>query len=134
MKKSVFTRVASLARIDRIREALLMREMTTEEIAAAVHINTSYAREYIKHLRSRFDIHIVGYRAVKRTHLWHHPIYAWGPGTDAPPPKRQTDAQRARERRRDPEKKLADAMKQRAKRIQPRRDWTASWIPIREAA
>lgn len=131
---TTFTSEAAQARIARIRDALCMREMTTIEIAEAVCINPAWAREYVKHLRDTFQIHIVGYATVKDTHTWHKPIYAWGVGADAPPPKRLTDAERSRIRRQDPEFRLREAAKQRAKRIVPHRDWTAAWIPTREAA
>ena len=134
MTKTDFTSAACLTRINRIRDALLMREMTTDEIAAAVHINAAYAREYVKHLRQTFQIHVVAYREVKVRHAWNHPVYAWGAGADAPPPRRLTDAERSRLRRKDPEFRLREAAKQRAKRIKPHRDWAAAWIPTREAA
>lgn len=134
MTSKDFSGKACQARIERIRAALLMREMTSAELAEAVHIHPTYMREYINHLREAFWIHIAGYQAVKRAHTWHLPIYAWGAGADAPPPRRPTHAERARQRRKDPEKKLQDAMRVKAKKIKPYRDWTAAWIPTREAA
>jgi len=134
MKQNTFTRTPSIKRIERIRQALKLREMTTEEIADAVFINREYARQYVKHLHQTFQIHICGYREVTRTHTWHLKVYAWGAGADAPPPKKPTDAERSRERRKDEEFKVREAAKARAKRIMPRRDWSASWIPTREAA
>ncbi len=129
-----FTSPATMIRIERIRKELLARDMTSAEIAGAVHISPAYAREYIRHLRETFQIHIVGYQKLKRAHIWHLPIYAWGAGADAPPPRRQTNAERARIRRKDPEKKLQDAMRLKARKIFPHRDWTAAWIPTRSAA
>ncbi len=134
MNSRDFSNKAYQARIERIRAALSMCEMTSAEIAQAVHIHPTYLREYIRHLRETFQIHIAGYQAVKRTHTWHLPIYAWGAAADAPPPRRPTHAERARLRRKDPEKKLQDAMRAKARQIKPHRDWTAAWIPTREAA
>ncbi len=132
--RKTFSSAATHARIERIRDALRIREMTTIEIAEAVGIHPAYAREYVKHLRETFQIHIVGYATIKDQHTWHKPIYAWGVGADAPPPKRLSHAERSRIRRLDPEFRLREAAKQRAKRIVPYRDWTAAWIPTRAAA
>ncbi len=134
MSEGKFSQAQSKLRIERIKAALLAREMTADELADTVHIHRSYAREYIKHLREQWLLHIVGYSAVKDRHLWHKPIYAWGAGADAPPPKKLTNSQRAKMRRADPEKRLQDAMKARAKNIKPHRDWSAAWIPTRSAA
>jgi len=125
----------ALARIERFQLALRRQDCTAQELADAVFLHPRYAVQYIRYLHDQGRIHICEYRLVRMIFkLCAHPVYAWGPGADAPPPKRLTHAERSRIRRKDPEFRLREAAKQRAKRIMPYRDWTAAWIPTRGQA
>lgn len=129
-----FQSAASIQRIERIQQLLRQQAMTAQEIADAIHISRRYARDYIIYLQEIGSIHIADFRKgnLPGNCRQYMALYRWGMGADAVSPmaerKAEPDDVQDPEERRD----RAVALKK-AKAIQPFRDWTAAWIPTREA-
>lgn len=141
MARMTFTSTLAQRRIERIQYLLRREYLTAEEIADGIFMSPVRAREYVRYLLKEKRIHV--YRWEKRnTGGKAHwiAIYAWGYAKSPPKPKRtESDAERLRRRYRerkveDPEWHMQMLAKLRAKRMTARRDWTAAWIPNREAA
>ena len=123
-------RKAAQLKIERIQLTLRQRPSTAIELADAIFVHHRYIKVYIDHLHSRGMIHVCEYRNdPRRYNRKHSPVYAWGAGADAPPPVRETNAERQRRRNADPEYRDKQAAKRRADRIKPHTDWTSAWIP-----
>ncbi len=138
MYQMTFTSTAALNRIERIQQLLRHEPSTIQEIADAVFISLRYATDYIRHLREHGQVYICEYRRDDcKVNRVFRPLYAWGTGTDAPSPDRSSRARQAEYRARiraDPEKWQRELARRKARRLKPRRDWTAEWIPTRSAA
>ena len=130
--KNPFSR--SEATLARIESAFRAGGMTTDELAETVFLSRFWAWEYIKHLKAAKKIHISKWITVKKGKTVHLPVYAWGEGIDARAPRKKTNAQRLKERRRDPEVRMQESQRAKLRKIQPKRDWAAAWIQPREAA
>lgn len=140
MAKMQFNTELSLRRLERIQEFLRGGVATVQEIADSIHMSKRWAYEYVNYLHGQRKIYISSYRRVIRTNksgLW-IPVYRWGEGKDAVRPAARTMAENSRKYRRNPERR-DDILEQkrksrRLKSIVPIRDWTAAWIPNKEAA
>lgn len=69
------------------------RDMSCEELAAALHRRLGYIRQVCGELHALKRIHIVAW-IPPRSRGRHSPIFAIGPGEDAPLPPKLTDSER----------------------------------------
>lgn len=130
--KNPFSR--SEATMARVEALLKEKPMTADDLAEAAFLCRFWAGEYVKHFKEQKKIHISGWVTVQKGKRVHLPVYAWGDGTDARAPRKKTNAQRLKERRRDPEVRMQESQRAKLRKIQPKRDWAAAWIQPREAA
>lgn len=141
MAHMTFTSTLAMRRIEQIQYLLRREYSTANEIADAVFLTPVRTREYIRYLLAEKRIHVYKWEKRKAGGKAHWiAIYAWGEATSAKKPKsRETDAERLRRRYKerkaeDPEWHMQMLAKLRAKRTTVKRDWTAAWIPNKEAA
>lgn len=85
--KMNFTSPAAEANIRAIERALTTQALSRTALAAAVGLGRSTTGVYIQHLRPRLHV---------ARHDWDDsttpiPLYAWGVGPDADPPRRRED-------------------------------------------
>ena len=135
-----FTTDLALRRIERIQHLLRRQDSTVQEISDEIHLSKRWAYDYVKYLHENKLIHIADWRKEVRSNgAWSHiPIYCWGKAKDAKKPEALTSAEISRRYRNHPDRGLEnqerDRKKKMAKRLVPTRDWTAAWIPTKEAA
>jgi hypothetical protein len=94
----------SVRRLAAITAALSVAALTTEELAAAVHVALRTAQYYVAHLQSEKLIHVAAWPATGNGNVAR---WAAGPGRNARKPKAMTAAERqlacSKRRRMDPE-------------------------------
>lgn len=140
MSEMKFNTGLAQMRIEKIQNLLRGTDCTVQEIADAIFLSKRWTYAYVNHLHENKKIHIAEYRKnVRSNKSWCFvPVYCWGEAKDAIKPKVLSHAEKSRRYRNDQEnsaeRKLVDANKKRAKRTKPTRDWTAAWIPTKEAA
>lgn len=118
-KTTQFTRSVSKMRMEMVKEALSDTALMTKDLAAAVFITPTQAREYINYLTKRKRIYIKAYKRDVRDHYKRYqPLYAWGKGEDAEKPKRLSEAERNRLRRMNPKNREKERLQRLAKRMQ----------------
>lgn len=141
MANMTFTSTLAARRIERIQLLLRREYMTVLEIAESIYMSPVRTREYIRHLLKTNQIHVYKWDKRQTAGKSHWiAVYAWGNAKSPPKPKsKETTAERLR--RRYKERKLADPewhmqmlAKLKAKRMPIQRDWSAAWIPTKEAA
>lgn len=140
MARMKFNTELAQRRIEKIQHLLRQSDCTVQEIADGIFLSKRWTYEYVNHLHENKKIHIAEYKKnVRSNGSWAFiPVYCWGQETDAKKPAAMTFAERARRYRANPEKSAErrekDMMKKRANRLKPKRDWTSSWIPVKETA
>lgn len=93
------------------------------DLASYVPCTPHTAQRLLKALHENGQIYIAGWASIYKTKI---PEYSWGKRKDEPKPKPVNDAKRMREIRKDPEYRLNELMKKRAKRARERKvvaDW-----------
>jgi hypothetical protein len=94
----------SVRRLASITAALSVAALTTEELAAAVHVALRTAQYYVAHLQREKMVHIASWPATGNGNVAR---WAAGPGRNARKPKAMTAAERqlacSKRRRLDPE-------------------------------
>lgn len=76
----------------RIILALKEKPRNATEAAKVAFTIRDWARHLLKRLHAAKRVHIVGWTHSSRGP--YAPVYAWGPGEDAPKPQRQSSADR----------------------------------------
>lgn len=114
--------------VDHIELVLTEKPLTMFEIAEAIHMTLKSAQNYMRFLRQTNRAHIVEYRCFKTTHfaVRKTPVYAFGPGVDAPVPKKAAEVKH--------EKYLESIGIEKPDPVEefvPRCDWAAAWVPNR---
>jgi hypothetical protein len=136
MARLTFTKPASLAKLQRIRDMLAARPMNVHEIADALPISKRWAIDYVLHLHDCQEIHVLRWDKEIEARAKRHAVEVWtlGPGVDAPRPEpdgHRTRAKRAWESlKADPERHMVTLAKRRARRrlknLRP--DPAAAWL------
>lgn len=140
MAELKFNTELSLRRIEQIQKFLRSVDATVQEIADNIHMTKRWTYEYVNHLHDNKKIHIASYRKTVRPNKsgsW-IPVYCWGEAKDAKRPRAKTMAENSKKYRNNPDRREdlleKNRRKRRLKSIVPVRDWTAAWIPNKEAA
>lgn len=131
-----FKRQASEGKMAKIQALLAKRQMHVLEIAEAVPISKRHALEYIAELRKRGLVHISKWvREVEQLgRMYPRPVYAAGPGEDAPKPAALSPEERSKRAwkliKSDPERHMTLVQKRRTRRTlrKPRADVAAAWM------
>lgn len=114
----------SIARPKIIAKLLRGGRHSKYDMATYVPCTEHTAQRLLKALHDEGLVYIAGWAPIYRTRI---PEYAWGKGRDVPKPHPISDAKRKRElRKNDPEYRLNELMKKRAKRARERKavaDW-----------
>lgn len=71
------------------------RELSAHDAEDIAFLHIRRVREYLKYLHTRGEIHIDRWDRKNKQGPW-HPVYAGGPGPDAPRPAGQTNAEMMR--------------------------------------
>lgn len=128
-----YTSNFSIAKIAKIKILLNKKEMTSKELAEAIHTSTRNMNGYIRYLKLNNLIYIFKYDKVKhKTKAQNTAFYKFGSLPDVKKPLPKTALEKSREKRAkllsDPELHDFFNAKRRAKRIKPKADWSSSWI------
>lgn len=112
--------------VGQIETTLREKPRAMQEIANAINMTLKSAQTYMNYLRTTGQAHIKEYRVFKTTHfaVRKTPVYAFGPGVDAPVPKKAADIAH--------EKYLESIGFEKdvtAEEFIPRCDWAAAWVP-----
>lgn len=112
--------------VGQIEAALSVKPLTMVEIADAINMTLKSAQTYMNYLRTAGQAHVKEYRVFKTTHfaVRKTPVYAYGPGVDAPVPKKAADVAH--------EKYLENLGFEKPAPVEefiPRCDWAAAWVP-----
>lgn len=96
MNKMNFTKPAALTKITKIRHLLSLRAMNAHELAEALPLSKRWVIEYMKHLHSTEQAHILRWDKHISARKKRHAIDVWalGPGVDAPRPRPDTPTER----------------------------------------
>lgn len=135
-----FNTELSFRRIEQIQHLLRRNDCTVHEIADGVHMVKRWAVAYVTHLHKEKKIHISEWRRIARSNGsgYSIPVYCWGKAKDAKKPRPTTAAERSKKYRSTSDSYIEvrerECAKKRASRLVPVRDWTAAWIPTKEAA
>jgi hypothetical protein len=136
IKKMTFATERAQKRLERIQAVLAGKLLAPAEIALAVHISKRWAYPYINHLHGQGLVHIASWR-VNYNGGDFSPLFAGGPGEDAPKPEGKDILTKAREARArinaDPDRRDVYLARKRALARKPRGDPLHAWIPRQPA-
>lgn len=128
-----FINPAAVNKINKIKELLSKKEMTTQELSEYLFTCKRNASAYIKHLKENNLVYISSYKEIKlKKYVRNVAFYKFGSKPDVKKPAPKTGKEKGRLQRlkllNDPELHEFFNAKRRRARIKPKTDWTSSWI------